>query len=344
MNEAATPSAQAMVARPRSGIPIEVRRGGALGVWLRICQRMRSFSSGGGVVSGAAGAPSSVASSSASRASHHVASSVAKREARGWMRSSATARPSFPSDRLELREARTRPALHRAERLVQARGDLLLRVAVEVREAEDGLLVLGQLFETSRDVVAQRGGFLTAVAGAGAVERLVRSRGKALLDGVAAPPAVERPAARDREEPRLHRRACRVEPARVAPHLDEGFLKHVFGIPRVLQDTNAEAEKDRCVPVVEKAERVPVARGDPREKLGVGRRAHDETAGSVLARPECVKHTGGYEVLPERGLTLPDGAGTVVPCRRESSPTRAASRRCRSMPRSRFPRRPGAGT
>src|SRR5664280_2280747 len=219
MNEAATPSAQAMVARPRSGIPIEVRRGGALGVWLRICQRMRSFSSGGGVVSGAAGAPSSVASSSASRASHHVASSVAKREARGWMRSSATARPSFPNDRPELREARTRPALHRAERLVQARGDLVVRVAVEVREAEDGLLVLGELFETAPDVVAQRGGFLPAVGGAGAVERLVRSRGKALLDG----------------------------------------------------------------------------------------------------------------------------AGTVVPCRRESSPTRAASRRCRSTPRSRCPRRPGAG-
>ena len=233
-----------------------------------------------------------MASSSASRASHHVANSSREEGSAGVDAVVSHGRPLLPrGDRPELREARTRPALHRAERLVQALGDLLLRVAVEVREAEDGLLVLGQLFEAAPDVVAQRRSFLPAVAGAGAVERLARAAEKRCSREWRLRQRSSAAAARDREQPRLHRRARRVEPARVAPHLDEDLLQHVFGIPRVLEDTNAEAEKDRGVPIVKKTERVAVAIGDPREKLGVGRRAHGETAGSVPARPECVKHS-----------------------------------------------------
>ena len=101
---------------------------------------------------------------------------------------------------------------------------------------------------------------------------------------------VEGAAPRDREKPGLHRRAGRVEPPRVAPHLDEGFLQHVFGIPRVLQDTDAEAEKDRCMAVVEETERIPVPRGNPLEKVWVGRRAQDETVLSVPGWPKGVKH------------------------------------------------------
>ena len=152
-------------------------------------------------------------------------------------------------------------------------GDLLLCESFEVREPEHRLLVGVQLREGALDEVADV--VLCALVGrAGGPLEIGRVRGQdPLFERTAAPPPVERPAARDREQPAPHGRAGGVETAHLAPGLNERLLQHVFGIPRVSQNTDAEAEKDRCMEIVERGKRLAVSRDDAREEV-VRRHVH----------------------------------------------------------------------
>ena len=139
------------------------------------------------------------------------------------------------------------------------------------------LFVLVQLAERALDEVAHVGRLGLVGGACDLLEDGCVRRRDPFIERPAAPPAVERPAARDREQPAPHGGAGGVEAARVAPGLDESLLQHVFGIPRVLEDTNAEAEKDRCVEIVERGERLAVTRDDTREEV-VSRRVHAPAA------------------------------------------------------------------
>src|SRR5206468_4183469 len=71
------------------------------------------------------------------------------------------------------------------------------------------------------------------------------------------------------EKPCPYRSTARIELPRFAPDLQEDFLQDVLGFSGISQNTDAEAEKDGCMPVVEPGEGVRVTPSHGRQELRV---------------------------------------------------------------------------
>ena len=76
-----------------------------------------------------------------------------------------------------------------------------------------------------------------------------------------------------REQERAHRPAVCVEAFRVAPQPQEHLLHHFLGEHPVGQDPARESEARARVPVVQLAQREPVAVADDPREFAIGRRA-----------------------------------------------------------------------
>ncbi len=85
--------------------------------------------------------------------------------------------------------------------------------------------------------------------------------------------AVQRAAARDREQPGLHRAALDLEPLRLSPRLPERFFHDVLHVIRRLEHSRDHAVDDWEPAVVERAQRALVLRTHATHQLGVHRGA-----------------------------------------------------------------------
>ncbi len=112
------------------------------------------------------------------------------------------------------------------------------------------------------DILAHR------VVGADAISH--RHAVLALTGRLLAADPVDRPAVSHCQQPRRHGAPGDVEPARVAPRLDEDLLRHLLGLRRVPQDLAHDPEDASGVAVVQLRERVPIAQGDAVHQLLVG--------------------------------------------------------------------------
>src|SRR5690606_11894547 len=159
--------------------------------------------------------------------------------------------------------------LHRVHRAFGDRRDLFVRVAVKVRELDDRPLLRRQLphrmreqvleIELGRGFDARRERFITVRAG----------RAETVGPAAALLEELQALAIADPHDPRAYARPAR-EGARVAPG-DQHRVVHAFlGELELTGDPVDEAQQRVVVAGVERAERLAVPVGDPREQGRVG--------------------------------------------------------------------------